>query len=212
MGSKAPLKKLLAESLEYSETVTPYIAKIDPATMAVTTLNLTQKHGVNYIGGLLIDSNGYIYAVARAVLYKIDPQTFSIVASVRLPLAPDTISHAPNKLTAYNGMQATLNGDLILKGFQRLFRKQPGRHRSRRPERSLDPSKNRFDGGSGRLRMLIADTGGREYVPSPPAPPIPSAFLSVRTRSRWTTPSAGSICTPERAVRKGRRKSTWVRA
>jgi hypothetical protein len=113
------LPKLVAESVLYSRTVTPYVARVNPSTMAVRTLNLTKVVGVNYIGGMLVDSNGYIYAVARGVLYKIDPQALRIVAFRRLPLAPNK-SGKPNKFTAYNGMQATLNGDLILKGFASL--------------------------------------------------------------------------------------------
>ncbi len=116
LGRHESEKKLLAESLAYSERLTPYVAKIDPTTMTATLLDLPQKHGVNYIGGMLVDSNGYLYVVARAVLYKIDPKTFSIVASARLPLIPDS-SGKPDYLTAYNGMQATLDGDLILKAF-----------------------------------------------------------------------------------------------
>ena len=110
---------LVAESLRYSQTVTPYVARIDPKTMAVTTLSLTKAVGVNYTGGMLIDSNGYLYADARSVLYKIDPKTFTVVLSKDLPLAPKS-SGEPNFLTAYNGMQATTDGDLILKGFPSL--------------------------------------------------------------------------------------------
>ena len=116
LGRHESEKKLLAESLAYSERLTPYVAKIDPTTMAAKILYLPQKHGVNYIGGMLVHSNGYLYAVARAVLYKIDPKTFSIIASKRLPLILDS-SGKPDYLTSYNGMQATLNGDLILKAF-----------------------------------------------------------------------------------------------
>lgn len=119
LGSEEPLPKLIAESLRYSKTVTPYIARIDPETMAVSLLRLTEGSSVNYTGGLLIDSNGYIYAVARSVLYKIYPKTFTIVRSRRLPLAPKS-SGEPNQLTAYNGMQATTDGYLILKGFAAL--------------------------------------------------------------------------------------------
>lgn len=115
--SKLPM--LIAESLHYSETVTPYVARIDPSTMSVSTLKLKKVVGVNYIGGMLIDSNGYIYAVARGVLYKIDPHAFAIVASRQLPLATGKAGK-PNKFTAYNGMQATVDGDLILKGFPSL--------------------------------------------------------------------------------------------
>jgi hypothetical protein len=116
LGSHETEKQLLAESFAYSERVTPYVAKIDPTTMATTILDLPKKHGVNYIGGMLVHSNGYLYAVARAVIYKIDPKTFSIVASARLPLIPGS-SGKPNYLTTYNGMQATIDGDLILKAF-----------------------------------------------------------------------------------------------
>lgn len=107
---------LIAESLRYSATLTPYVAQINPSTMAVRTLPLTRGSSVNYTGGMLVDSNGYLYAVARSVLYKIDPKTFTVVASRMLPLAPNSKGR-PDPLTAYNGMQATLNGDLILKGF-----------------------------------------------------------------------------------------------
>jgi hypothetical protein len=40
-------------------------------------------------------SNGFVYAVARGVLYKIDPDPFHIVKSRRLPAAP-TESGEPN--------------------------------------------------------------------------------------------------------------------
>src|SRR5579862_7119573 len=89
LGSQESAQQLVADSLAYSETVTPYVAKIDPSTMTVTKiLYLTKKHGVNYIGGMLVDSDGYLYAVARGFLYKIQPQTLGIVASKRLPLEP----------------------------------------------------------------------------------------------------------------------------
>ncbi len=109
---------LVARSLLYARTVTPYIARINPSTMSVNTLKLANgaNHSVNYIGSILEDSNGYLYAVAQGFLYKIDPKTMSVVASKQLPLATD--SHGkPNALTAYNGLGADLHGDLILHGF-----------------------------------------------------------------------------------------------
>ena len=119
LGSKESAQTLLAESLAYSNKVTPYVAKVDPTTLSTKILDLTQNHGVNYIGGMLVDSNGYLYAVARGVLYKIDPSSFTIKQSKRLPWAPDS-SGKPNSLTSYNGMQATQDGSLILKGFASL--------------------------------------------------------------------------------------------
>ena len=96
---------LTIRSKKYSETVTPYVARIDTKTMKVTQLPLTQGTSANYT-----------YAVDRATLYKIDLSTFTIVASVALPPAPDT-SGQPNEQTAYNGIQVTGEGDLILKGW-----------------------------------------------------------------------------------------------
>lgn len=106
---------LVAKSKAYSETMTPYLARIDTQTMTVKVLYLRRGTSVNYTGGLLVHANGYLYAVARSVLYKIDPKTFSIAKSRRLPLAPS--SSGPNENTAYNGIMATRNGDLILKGW-----------------------------------------------------------------------------------------------
>ncbi|HEY6486813.1 MAG TPA: hypothetical protein VIX83_10555 [Candidatus Cybelea sp.] len=113
------LRRLAVESRRYANRLTPYVARIDPSTMRVTTLQLTQTSSSNYIGGMLVDANGYLYAVARGVLYKIDPKPFSIVASKRLPLPPNDLGK-PNDRVAFNGMQATLDGDLLLKGFAPL--------------------------------------------------------------------------------------------
>lgn len=109
---------LVARSLAYSRTVTPYIARINPSTMSVTTLSLTKgaKYSLNYIGSILENSNGYLYTIAQGFLYKIDPKTLSVVISKKLPLA--TNSHGkPNVFTAYNGLGADLHRDLILHGF-----------------------------------------------------------------------------------------------
>jgi len=161
LGSHASEKKLLAESLAYSETVTPYVAKIDPTTLATTVLDLPQKRGVNYIGGMLVDSNGFLYAVARAVLYKIDPSSFTIVASQRLPLAPDS-SGKPNTLTSYNGMQATADGDLILKGFASLGG-GPGILLRVDPADLSIKAKLETTAIAG-ARLALATNGGQQYV------------------------------------------------
>ena len=107
---------LVARSKVYSETVTPYVARINPQTMQVEILNLTGGTTVNYVGGILVHSNGYIYAVARSVLYKIDPTSFTVVKQMVLPPLPKS-SGGDNEETAYNGLVATKNGDLILKGW-----------------------------------------------------------------------------------------------
>jgi hypothetical protein len=54
--------------------------------------------------------------VVRSTLYKVDPATRGVVASAPLPPAPEA-SGQPNQQTAYNGIQASANGDLIVKGW-----------------------------------------------------------------------------------------------
>src|SRR5207249_8256207 len=94
-----------------------YVARIDTKTMKVRVLWQRRGTSANYTGGLLVHRNGYIYAVARSVLYKINSSTFRIAKSKRLPLAPKSSSSKGNRNTAYNGITAMPNGDLILKGW-----------------------------------------------------------------------------------------------
>jgi hypothetical protein len=96
----------------------PYAAKINPLTMQVQTLYLTQGATVNYTGGLLMHQNGFVYAVSQSVLYQIDPQTMQIVHSLKLPLAGST--PMSRYWTTYNGLQVLSSGELVLKGFHLL--------------------------------------------------------------------------------------------
>ena len=116
-GAPASKINLLgALSKKYATSMTPYIARINTKTMKTTILSLPLGTSANYTGGALVHANGFLYTVARSVLYKIDTATFQIVASKLLPLAPDS-SGQPNEQTAYNGMVATKSGDLIMKGW-----------------------------------------------------------------------------------------------
>lgn len=93
----------------------PYVAKITPTTMATAPTNLTRGATINYTGGLVMHQNGYVYAVSQSVLYKINPDTMQIVASVGLPLVGNM--WIQQYWTTYNGMQVLANGELVLKGF-----------------------------------------------------------------------------------------------
>lgn len=93
---RASVPLLLKQSQAYSKTTTPYVARVDTQTMKVQVLYLSDGKSANYTGGLLVHSYGYLYAVARSVLYKIDPSTFTIVKTRQLPLAP-TSSGSPNE-------------------------------------------------------------------------------------------------------------------
>jgi len=96
----------------------PYVAKVVPRTMKVRQLNLTGGRTVNYTGGLLMHENGFVYAVSRSILYKVDPRAMRVVQSVELPLVET------NKLdhywTTYNGLQVLASGALVVKGFHLL--------------------------------------------------------------------------------------------
>jgi hypothetical protein len=112
--SGGPNAQQLLEQAVVAARSTPYVAKIDPATMKAETVNLTLGSTVNYTGGLLMHRNGSVYAVARSVLYKLTAEDLSIQASVPLPLLLK--DGEPNNFTTYNGLQVTSNGDLVLKG------------------------------------------------------------------------------------------------
>ena len=154
---------LTARTLLASTRVTPYVAQIDARTMKVDVLPLTGGGAINYTGGLLVHANGYLYAVVRAVLYKIDRRTFSIVASTPLPLAPDG-SGRPNPATTYNGIVATRDGDLILKGWASTGGGDaPGRLLRVDPD-DLSIGADVVSTAISSARMAIVDAGGTEYV------------------------------------------------
>lgn len=100
---------------EESRRSVPYLAKVNPLTMQVTQLDLTEGETINYTGGLLMHENGFVYGVSRSVLYKVDPETMQVVASTPLPLVGD--SKEQNFWTTYNGMQVIASGELVIKGF-----------------------------------------------------------------------------------------------
>ena len=102
-------------AVEASINSVPYIAKVNPLTMQVTQVDLTEGSTINYTGGLLMHENGFVYGVSRSYLYKVDPETMQIVASAPLPLVGD--SKEENFWTTYNGMQVIASGELVIKGF-----------------------------------------------------------------------------------------------
>ena len=96
-------------------SVVPYVAKVNPLTMATQSTPLTRGFTANYTGGLLIHQNGYVYAVSQAVLYKLNPTSMQIEASIGLPLIGT--NWATQYWTTYNGLQVLASGELVIKGF-----------------------------------------------------------------------------------------------
>lgn len=162
---------LLVERTRIASTrTTPYVARIDARTMALEkVLRLRDGKGgfVNYTGGLLVHSNGFLYAVAQGYLYKVDPGSFAIVDRTALPAAP-AAGGGPNKMTTYNGIAAAANGDLFLKGWASsggegeeppgmLLRVDPG-SLAIKPDPPLPVS------GISSARMALVSRGGAEYL------------------------------------------------
>jgi hypothetical protein len=161
---RASIPLLTLKSKAYSQTVTPYVARINTRTMTVKVLQLRRGTSANYTGGLLVHSNGFIYAVARSVLYKIDPSTLKIVRSKRLPLAPNS-QKKPNENTAYNGIQAAPDGDLILKGWASTGGgpNPPGTLLRINPN-SLAIKAQLITSDVASARMVLATTNGKQYL------------------------------------------------
>ncbi len=105
----------ITAAAEESLRSVPYLARINPLTMQVTQLDLTEGETINYTGGLLMHENGFVYAVSRSVLYKVDPEKMQVAASVPLPLVGD--SKEQSFWTTYNGLQVIASGELVIKGF-----------------------------------------------------------------------------------------------
>jgi hypothetical protein len=97
----------------YKDTVsaTPYVAKIDPATMEKEVLELPKGTTPNYPGSIVAHENGMLHVVATATLFEIDPATFAITRSLDL-----LRNSAKPESTIYNTLQISArDGDLLLK-------------------------------------------------------------------------------------------------
>lgn len=98
-----------AFDLPYYSQFSPYIVKINPLTLDTMYLDLLGGPGIPYVGGVVSHPNGFIYAIARARLFKINPANMSIVSFVDLPLI--------SPFSIYNGINVASNGNLITKSF-----------------------------------------------------------------------------------------------
>lgn len=170
-ASKRRIPFLTERSLAASKKATPYVAQIDAKTMTVENV-LPLKEGketgfVNYTGGLLVHSNGFLYAVSQGVLYKIDPEKFQIEESTRLPAAP-AAGGGPNLMTTYNGIAAAANGELFLKGWATSGgegEEPPGMLVRVNPDTlAIAPQPPVPVAGISSARMAVVNSGGTEYL------------------------------------------------
>ena len=63
----------------------PYFAKYNPETGDITYLDLDRGSGVPYLGGALVHADGYVYVVSQSHLYRVEPESMEVEASVDLP-------------------------------------------------------------------------------------------------------------------------------
>ena len=113
--------------LEWDE-MTPWIAKIAPTTLVngadvrpdVKIIYLKEKRAVNYVGGMLMHKNGYLYVVCRGIFYKLDAD-LEVVDQIDLPLVPGEGSN----LTIYNGLQVDAFGRIVAKCFAPVSQQSP---------------------------------------------------------------------------------------
>lgn len=104
----------LRAHLEARTDDVPYVAQVDPFTMAVRLCYLTEGDTLNYTGGLLMHQNGFVYAVSRSTLYQVDPATMQVARSLALPRVG---AGSQQYFTVYNGLQVLASGELVIKGF-----------------------------------------------------------------------------------------------
>ena len=98
----------LIDGLPEGESATaPYFAKYTPSTGELVSVDLDRGSTLAYLGGALMHTDGFVYVVSQAHLYKFEPTSMTIVASVDLP--------APDPGTVYNGLAVSRTGELILK-------------------------------------------------------------------------------------------------
>lgn len=123
-------------------SIGPFVARINPRTLETVwknqlTINDTAAGGNgdwNYPGGMAIMNDGFIYVVSGYFIYKVNPVTGATVDQLQLPTMVKMQTNWPcndpviysetaveNKQnTAYNGINAMLDGTIILKSLYRV--------------------------------------------------------------------------------------------
>lgn len=89
--------------------VRPHITRYRPSTGEVHRIQLNRGSGLAVVSGALMHDSGFVFVISKARLYKINPDTMRIVASVNLPLAPGNASTS----TVYSGLTTHRLGRLI---------------------------------------------------------------------------------------------------
>lgn len=133
----------------------PYVVRVDPVTMDTIFLELSGGSGIPYLGGTAKHSNGYLYAIARARLFKIDPMDMSILQTIDMPVQA-------GQSIIYNGVSIAGNGLLITKSTD-LANPTEGQFFMLDPDSLMVLNEIELDAGTARL-AFDCDSLGNEYV------------------------------------------------
>jgi len=139
----------------YYSQFTPYVIQVDPATMDTIFLELSGGPGIPYLGGTAKHTNGYLYAIAQARLFKIDPVDMSILQTVDMPVQA-------GQSIIYNGVFIAGNGRLITKSTD-LLNPTEGQFFVLGPDSLQILNQIELDAGTARL-SFDCDSLGNEYV------------------------------------------------
>lgn len=120
----------------YPNSIGPFVAKVNPKTLQpiwkTQLVNTVETGEWDYPGAMAIQNDGYIYVVSGYRLFKMDPATGSVVATLELPTLVYMRNNYPtlpatyddtltdNSVnTSYNGINALPDGTIIVKSLYR---------------------------------------------------------------------------------------------
>lgn len=134
----------------------PHITRYNPQTGEQVRLPLDRGNTLGYVGGALMHENGFVYAISRSHLYRIDAAKMSVVASVDLPRVPFPRSRS----TIYNGLSVSREGYLLTKYFSPIS--DVSEFLVIDPETLAVLSSTSYPGASPRLALAAFE--GQEYL------------------------------------------------
>lgn len=139
----------------YYSQFTPYVVKVDPLTMDTMFLELSGGAGISYLGGIAKHPNGYLYAIAQARLFKIDPADMSILTTIDMPVQA-------GQPIIYNGVFITSSGLLVTKSTD-IANPVQGQFFILDPNSLQILNQIALDAGTARL-AFDCDSLGNEYI------------------------------------------------
>ena len=121
----------------YPNSIGPFVAKVNPTTLQpiwyTQLVNTVQSGEWDYPGAMAIEDDAYIYVVSGYRLFKVDPATGSVVATLALPTAVYMRNNYPDmpptydttltenaENTSYNGINALPDGTIVVKSLYRV--------------------------------------------------------------------------------------------